>query len=83
MVSMFLLTTILIGLIIFLGFVILDRIIRDIEKKDRVGIVGQWIAGAISGAGLGYEIATGADLGFVLITLGSIIFAGATKCRKI
>jgi len=75
--------TVFIGGIIFLTFMVLDRLIDDREKKDRIGIVGQWIAGAISGAGLGYEIAVGADVGFVMITLGSIMFAGATKLRKI
>lgn len=83
MVSIVLLATILVGAIIFLGFVILDRIVKDSERKERMGIVGQWIAGAVSGAGLGYEIAMGADLGFVLIILGSIVFAGATKLRRI
>ena len=82
MVSLVLITVI-VGAIIFFGFAVMNKAISDPERKDKMGIVGQWVGGAISGARLGYEIAVGADIGFVMITLGSIIFAGATKLRKI
>ena len=53
------------------------------EKRESIGIVGQWIAGVLCGTGIGIEIGYGADIGFVLITVGSVLFAGFTKLRKI
>lgn len=52
-------------------------------KWDKVGIVVQSIAGCVVGIGIGLELAMGADLGFVLITLGSLLYAIGTKLRKI
>lgn len=46
-----------------------------------VGIVGQWLAVLMVSVGLIVEVATGANLGFVIITAGSLIFAIATKIK--
>jgi hypothetical protein len=53
------------------------------NKLDRIGIVGQWFGGTICGVGVGIEIAMHAELGFVVISIGSLIFAAFTKVRKI
>lgn len=44
--------------------------------------LGQWLAALIVAAGIGVELATGAHLGFVIITGGSLVFAIATKIRR-
>lgn len=61
----------------------LKNILKDSEKKEKIGILGQWVGGVIVGIGIGVEIALGADLGYVLISLGSLLYAFATKLRKI
>ena len=53
------------------------------EKIEKLGIFGQWLAGVMVGIGVGIEIGMGADLGYVLITLGSLLYAIFTKLRKI
>jgi len=53
------------------------------EKLDRIGIVGQWLSGVLVGIGVGIEIAMQADVGYILITLGSLLYAAFTKLRKI
>jgi len=52
-------------------------------KWDRLGIVGQWVAGVLCGVGIGVELATGADAGYMAITGGAVLFAFFTKLRKI
>jgi len=54
----------------------------DKERKESIGIAGQWLACIFVCAGIGIEVGMGADLGFVLITLGSIAFAISTKLRR-
>jgi len=54
----------------------------DKEKRESIGIAGQWLACALVASGIGIEVGMGADLGFVLITAGSIAFAISTKLRK-
>ena len=61
----------------------LKNILEDNEKKEKIGILGQWIGGVIVGIGIGVEVALGADLGYILISLGSLLYAFATKLRKI
>lgn len=53
------------------------------DRKEKIGIFGQWLAGVVCGVGIGVEIALGADLGYILITVGSILYATFTKLRKI
>jgi hypothetical protein len=55
----------------------------DPEKLDHIGILGQWFAGVIVGVGIGIEVALQADLGFLAISLGSLVYAAMTKIRKI
>jgi len=50
---------------------------------DRIGIVIQSVAGIIVGIGIGIEVAMHADLGYVLISIGSLAYAIGTKLRKI
>lgn len=52
------------------------------EKKDVLGIIGQYMGSILLGIGIGLEIAKGADLYFILISAGSAIYAAATKLRK-
>jgi len=49
-------------------------------KKDYASL-GQWCAGVIVGAGIGVEIAMQADLGYLLISIGSLLYAAFTKLK--
>lgn len=51
------------------------------NKMKLLGIVGQLCAIALVSIGLGYEIGTGAHLGYVLITTGALCFGIFTKVR--
>lgn len=44
--------------------------------------LGQWLAALIVAAGIGIELAMEAHIGFVVITGGSLVFAIATKIRR-
>jgi len=50
---------------------------------DKIGIVVQSIAGIIVGIGIGIEMSMGADIGYIAISLGSLLYAIGTKLRKI
>jgi hypothetical protein len=43
----------------------------------------QWIAALMSAGGIGVELSTGADLGYVLITSGAVLFAIITKLGRV
>lgn len=47
----------------------------------RIGEIGQWAGMAASIAGLAIEIATKADIGYAVITSGSLLWAIATKVK--
>lgn len=47
----------------------------------RVGEIGQWVGMACSLTGLVLEAVLGADIGFVLITAGSLSWAIFTKVK--
>jgi len=47
------------------------------------GVIGQWAAFCALGAGIAIEIRYGADIGFMGITIGSVLLAGATKVKVI
>lgn len=49
--------------------------------RELIGIIGQWAAVFIVAAGIGIEVGYGAHLGFVFITVGSVILALATKIK--
>jgi len=47
------------------------------------GVLGQWAAFCALSAGVIIEISYGADIGFMSITIGSVLFAVATKVKVI
>ena len=46
-----------------------------------IGVIGQWAAFCALGIGIAIEIHYGADIGFMGITIGSVLFAVATKIK--
>jgi len=48
-----------------------------------LGVIGQWAALCALSAGIGIEIKYEADLGFMAITVGAILFAVATKVKVV
>jgi hypothetical protein len=48
-----------------------------------IGVIGQWAAFCALGVGIAIEISYGADIGFMGITIGSVLFAVATKIKVI
>lgn len=54
------------------------------EKKvgfGMVGLVGQWLGLVCLGIGIGIEVVMKAHIGFLAITIGSMLFAVGTKYR--
>ena len=47
------------------------------------GVIGQWAAFCALGVGIAIEISYGADIGFMGITIGSVLFAVATKIKVV
>ena len=56
---------------------------RRVSRLFRVGVALQAVSSALVGAGIAVEVSYGADIGFVLITLGSFIFGIACKLMKL
>jgi len=48
-----------------------------------VGVIGQWAAFCALGLGIAIEISYKADIGFMSITVGSVLFAVATKIKVV
>ena len=48
-----------------------------------LGVIGQWASFCALSAGIIIEISYGADIGFMSITIGSVLFAVATKVKVI
>jgi len=46
-----------------------------------IGVIGQWAAFCALGVGIAIEIDYEADIGFMGITIGSVLFAVATKVK--
>jgi len=46
-----------------------------------IGVIGQWAAFCALGVGIAIEIHYEADIGFMGITIGSVLFAVATKVK--
>ena len=46
-----------------------------------LGVIGQWVSLCALTVGIGIEIKYGADIGFMSITIGSVLFAVATKVK--
>mgnify|MGYP005669120765 CR=1 FL=1 len=53
------------------------------HRLFRLGVALQAVASALVGAGIGIEISMHADVGYVLITLGSLVFGIACKLMRI
>lgn len=51
------------------------------HRRELWGIVGQWLACFLVGVGIGIELVCRAHVGFVFITLGSLVLALATKVK--
>lgn len=51
------------------------------RKKETIGIWGQWIGMSAVLVGIGIEFSYGAHIGFICITVGSLVWAIATKIR--
>ena len=56
---------------------------RERDRLFRLGIALQALASALTGAGIAIEIVLRADIGYILITAGSFVFAIATKLMNI
>lgn len=46
--------------------------------KTFIGDCGQWVSGVICGSGILIEVLLKSDIGFVIITLGAVLFAVST-----
>ena len=55
----------------------------NLSRMEKLGIVLQAVAGIMCGIGAGVEIATGADIWYAVITIGSLLYAIGTKLRRI
>lgn len=53
----------------------------DFSELPVIAVAGQWVAAFVSGIGIGIEIVMKADVGYVTITAGALIFAFATKLK--
>lgn len=51
------------------------------EHISTIGVAGQWVAAFVSGIGIGIELILRADIGYITITAGALIFAFATKLK--
>jgi len=58
--------------------------LKEVDKFDKMpllGVAGQWVAAFVSGIGIGIELIMKADIGYITITAGALIFAFATKLK--
>jgi len=53
------------------------------ENNNKIGIISQYLSTILVTAGICVEVQLGADIGFVLISIGSLVFAIATKIRHL
>ncbi|MDI6814958.1 MAG: hypothetical protein QMC90_02595, partial [Dehalococcoidales bacterium] len=51
------------------------------SMRRKIGVAGQWFGGLLCLAGIIIEIILRAEVGYILITSGAVIFAIATKLR--
>jgi len=51
------------------------------DKKQTIGIIGQYGCMGLIFFAIGFEVASGADLGYVLITIGAVLYSIFTKVR--
>lgn len=48
-----------------------------------LGSVGQWLGCILLGVGIGVEIAARAEIGYIILTGGAIVFTVATKYKEL
>jgi len=51
------------------------------QTRQIVGIFGQYGCMALIFFAIGFEVASGANLGYVLITIGAVLYSVFTKLR--
>lgn len=51
------------------------------DKKQTIGIIGQYGCMGLILFAIGFEVASGAELGYVLITVGAVLYSIFTKIR--
>ena len=51
-------------------------------KREISGMIGQWVGMIAVICGIFIEISMGADIGYIAITAGSLVYAVATKLLK-
>lgn len=44
--------------------------------------LGQWLGAILTACGIGIELATGAEIGYILITVGALTWGIATKLSR-
>jgi hypothetical protein len=55
--------------------------VKEFFMKKKLPVIGQWLGVLFLGFGCGYEIVFHAEIGYIIITLGSLIFTICTKWR--
>jgi len=53
----------------------------DKDKKQAIGIIGQYGCMGLILFAIGFEVASGANLGYILITIGAVLYSIFTKLR--
>lgn len=53
----------------------------DKDRKQTIGIIGQYGCIGLILFAIGFEVASGAALGYILITIGAVLYSMFTKIR--
>lgn len=53
----------------------------DLPVRARIGDIIQLVGVVFLGAGIGFELATRADIGYIYISIGSVVFALGCKLK--
>jgi len=53
----------------------------DNDKKQTIGIIGQYGCMGLIFFAIGFEVASGAELGYILMTIGAVLYSIFTKVR--
>jgi len=53
----------------------------DKNKKQIIGMIGQYGCMGLILFAIGFEVASGAAIGYVLITIGAVLYSVFTKLR--
>ena len=62
-----------------------SKVERKKRRRDyfRLGVALQALSSCLTGAGIAIELMAGADAGFILISVGSLLFGIACKLMKL